>query len=192
MNASQHIAPVGLGLPHVSLINLSKSVLLTIASNIQFAYGPSPIPALTCPATPREPLSQFMASLAYRLVRNQGATLKTYLGLLKSRNAECGPAGKPRRARPEAHICGVALLAKGDGHSLRSAPCICTLQVAQRRHKLAERLPVLELPSNHSYGYGLRSSPASRLTCPASTWPRPVSRPVPGLIFSGRLVQYAG
>jgi len=52
--------------------------------------------------------------------------------------------------------------------------------------------PEFELPSNHSDGYGFRSSPAPSRVCPASAWPRPVSRPIPGLTFSGILVQYAG
>jgi len=70
--------------------------------------------------------------LAYRLIHNQGGTLKACLGLVKSDNAECESACKPRRARPEAHIYGIVLLIKYFGHSLRSTLCSCTLQVSQR------------------------------------------------------------
>ncbi|GMR05714.1 MAG: hypothetical protein BMS9Abin25_0289 [Gammaproteobacteria bacterium] len=54
----------------------------------------------------------YAISLAYRLIHNQGAALKACLGLVKSCNAECESACKPHRARPEAHIYGIVLLAK--------------------------------------------------------------------------------
>jgi len=76
----------------------------------------------------------YMVALAYSLVRNQGVALKSCLGLPKSCNKECGPCCKLRRARPEAHICCVALLAKDYGHSLRSALCIYALQATQSHH----------------------------------------------------------
>ncbi|HDH16846.1 MAG TPA: hypothetical protein ENG90_10295 [Gammaproteobacteria bacterium] len=38
--------------------------------------------------------------------------MKACLGLVKNCNAECESACKPRRARPEAHIYGIVLLAK--------------------------------------------------------------------------------
>ena len=60
----------------------------------------------------REPVINYGISLAYRLIHNQGDTLKACLGLVKSVNAECGSACKPRRARPEAHIYGIVLLIK--------------------------------------------------------------------------------
>ena len=75
-------------------------------------------------------------SLAYRLIYNQGATLKACLGLVKSCNTECMSACKPHRARPEAYIYGVALFTKEPGHSLQSAPCNCTLQDSQRHDRI--------------------------------------------------------
>ncbi len=60
----------------------------------------------------KEPLINYATSLAYRLIHNQGTTLKACLGLVKSCNAECESACKPRRARPETHIYGIVLLAK--------------------------------------------------------------------------------
>ena len=54
----------------------------------------------------------YAISLVYRLMYNQGVTLKACLGLVKSFNAECASACKPHRARPEAHIYGIALLVK--------------------------------------------------------------------------------
>ncbi|MCK5359435.1 MAG: hypothetical protein KAJ95_02350, partial [Gammaproteobacteria bacterium] len=60
----------------------------------------------------KEPLLIYTDPLAYRPAHNQDETLKACLGLVKSGNAECEPACKPRRARPEAHIYGIALLAK--------------------------------------------------------------------------------
>jgi len=60
----------------------------------------------------KEPLINSAMSLAYRLVHNQDAALKACLGLVKSCNAECESACKPRRARPEAHIYGIVLFAK--------------------------------------------------------------------------------
>jgi len=42
-------------------------------------------------------------------------------------NTERGQTRKPRRAGRQAPICCVAALVKGYGHSLRAAPCICTL-----------------------------------------------------------------
>ena len=80
----------------------------------------------------REPLINYKLSLAYRLVRNRGAALQACRGLPKSCNEECRPGGKPLRARPEAHICGVAPLAKDYGHSLQDAPCSYTLQALPR------------------------------------------------------------
>ena len=88
----------------------------------------------------KEPLINYATSLAYRLIHYQGVTLKACLGLVKSYNAESESACKPRRARPEAHIYGVALLAKEPGHSLRSAPCSCTLQASQRCGIINQRL----------------------------------------------------
>jgi len=89
----------------------------------------------------REPLINYATSLAYRLIHYQGVTLKAYLGLVKSYNAESESTCKPRRASPEAHIYGVALLAKEPGHSLRSAPCSCTLQDSQRHGIIKQKLP---------------------------------------------------
>jgi hypothetical protein len=54
-----------------------------------------------------------MTPLASRRIRNQGADSKACLDLSRIRNAECGFAWKPLRARPEARICYVLLLAKG-------------------------------------------------------------------------------
>ena len=52
--------------------------------------------------------------------------------------------------------------------------------------------PGLELPSNHSYGYGLRSSPAPSRTCSSSVSRRRGDRePVERLAWA-ILVQYAG
>ena len=87
----------------------------------------------------REPLINYVMSLAHRLIRNQGATLTACARLVKSctksrrtSDAECGSACEPQRASPEAHIYRVALLAKDLGHLLRSASCSCTLQDSQR------------------------------------------------------------
>jgi len=60
----------------------------------------------------KEPLINYAISLAYRLIHNQGGALKACLGLVKSDNAESESACKPRRARPEAYIYGIVLLAK--------------------------------------------------------------------------------
>jgi hypothetical protein len=60
----------------------------------------------------REPLINYAIPLAYRPIHNQGGALKACLGLVQSDNAECESACKPRRARPEAHIYGIVLLAK--------------------------------------------------------------------------------
>ena len=60
----------------------------------------------------KEPLINYAIPLAYSLIHNQGGTLKACLGLVKSDNAECESDCKPRRARPEAHIYGIVLLAK--------------------------------------------------------------------------------
>jgi len=78
-------------------------------------------------------------SLAHRLIRNQGATLKACVGLVKSCNAECGSACEPRRAGSETHIYCVALLTKDLGHLLRSASCICTFQNPQRYNIIDQR-----------------------------------------------------
>jgi len=59
-----------------------------------------------------EPLINNAIPLAYRLIHNQGGTLKACLGLVKCDNAECKSACMPRRARPGAHIYGIALLIK--------------------------------------------------------------------------------
>ncbi len=88
----------------------------------------------------KEPLINYAISLAYRLIHNQDAALKACLGLVKSSNAECESACKPRRASPEAHIYGIALLIKYFGHSLRSTLCICTIQVSQRHGMINQRL----------------------------------------------------
>ena len=66
----------------------------------------------------KEPLINYVMSLAHRLIRNQGAILRACVGLVKSckayrillspltyihvGDAECSSACKPRRARPEA------------------------------------------------------------------------------------------
>ena len=50
-------------------------------------------------APSREPLINYAISLAYRLIHNQGAALKAYLGLVKSCNTVCESVCKPRRAR---------------------------------------------------------------------------------------------
>ena len=80
-----------------------------------------------CQVYVKEPLINYVMSLAHSMIRNQGATLPACVGLVKSCNAEWGSYGEPRRASPEAHIDGVELLTKGLGHLLRSAPCRCTL-----------------------------------------------------------------
>ena len=56
----------------------------------------------------KEPLINYVMSLAHRLIRNQGATLTACARLVKSCNAECGSACEPQRASPEAHIYRVA------------------------------------------------------------------------------------
>ena len=87
----------------------------------------------------KEPLINYVMSLAHRLHRNQGATLIACARLVKSCNAECGAACEPQRARPEARIYRVALLAKDLGHLLRSASCSCTLQGSQRYDVISQR-----------------------------------------------------
>ena len=87
----------------------------------------------------RVPLINGIRSLAYRLFRNQDDSLKACVRLSKTGNAECGTACRPRRACPEAHSCGVALLAKGYGHYRRSASCTCTLQITQRPYAINQR-----------------------------------------------------
>ena len=52
--------------------------------------------------------------------------------LVRKHNAEPGQGVKPRRARLEACICGVANLGNGITIALRLAPCSYTLQVTQR------------------------------------------------------------
>ena len=91
----------------------------------------------------REPLINYVMSLAHRLNRNQGATLTACARLVKSCNAECGSACGPQRASPEAHIYRVALLTKDLGHLLRSASCSCTLQNPQRYDIIDQRFPRL-------------------------------------------------
>jgi len=110
-----------------------------------------------------EPLNNYIFSLASSLVRNRGADLKSCPGLPKSCNEECGAGWKPRRARPEAHICHVAPLAKDYGHSLRDAPCIYTLQVTQRFYIINQRFPGKEgrrSGQNGSRPFGLLSQMA--------------------------------
>ena len=87
----------------------------------------------------REPLINYVMSLTHRLVRNQGATLKACVGLVKSCNVECGSACEPHRAGSETHIYGVALLTKDLGHLPRSASCSCTLQNPQRYDIIDQR-----------------------------------------------------
>jgi len=87
----------------------------------------------------KAPLINCIRPLAYRLFRNQGAILKACVRLSKTGNAECGTACRPRRACPEAHSCGVALLAKGYGHYRQSASCTCTLQITQRPYAINQR-----------------------------------------------------
>ncbi len=106
----------------------------------------------------RAPLNNGDISLAYRCVRNQGSVLKAGLSLVRNANAECGHTCKPRRARPETHIYGVAYMdvgqgreqerklcasCEGPGHSLRSTPCSCTLQVSQRYTNIIQGRPSL-------------------------------------------------
>ena len=52
--------------------------------------------------------------------------------LVRKHNAEPGQGAKPRRARPEACICGVTSLDNGITIALRLVPCNCMLQIAQR------------------------------------------------------------
>ena len=89
----------------------------------------------------REPLINYVMSLAHRLIRNQGTTLKACVGLVKSCNAGCGSVCEPRRAGSETHIYCVALLTKDLGHLLRSASCICTFQNPQRYNIIDQRFP---------------------------------------------------
>jgi hypothetical protein len=56
----------------------------------------------------KEPLINYVISLAHRLIRNQGVTLNACVGLVKSCNAECGSSCEPRRAGSETHIYCVA------------------------------------------------------------------------------------
>jgi hypothetical protein len=63
----------------------------------------------------KEPLINYVISLAHRLIRNQGVTLNACVGLVKSctksrrtSDAECGSACEPRRAGSETHIYRVA------------------------------------------------------------------------------------
>ena len=87
----------------------------------------------------KEPLINYVMSLAHRLICNQGATLKACVGLVKSCNVECGSACEPHRAGSETHIYGVALLTKDLGHLPRSASCSCTLQNPQRYDIIDQR-----------------------------------------------------
>ncbi len=96
----------------------------------------------------KEPLINYVMSLAHRLHRNQGVTLTACARLVKSctksrrtSDAECGSACEPQRASPEAHIYRVALLAKDLGHLLRSASSSCTLQDSQRYDIINQRFP---------------------------------------------------
>ena len=87
----------------------------------------------------RESLINYVMSLAHRLICNQDTTLKACVGLVKNCNVECGSACEPHRAGSEAHIYGVALLAKDLGHLPRSASCSCTLQNPQRYDIIDQR-----------------------------------------------------
>jgi len=110
----------------------------------------------------KEPLINYVMSLAHRLICNQGATLtgfcscktcistilavKACVGLVKSctksrriSDVECGSACEPHRAGSETHIYGVALLTKDLGHLPRSASCSCTLQNPQRYDIIDQR-----------------------------------------------------
>ncbi len=87
----------------------------------------------------KEPLINYAIPLAYRLIHNQGGTLKACPGLVKSDNAECEPACKPRRARPEAHIYGIVLLAKDPAIRYEARFVACTLQVSQRHGIINQR-----------------------------------------------------
>ena len=59
--------------------------------------------------------------------------VKACVRLSKTGNAECGTACRPRRACPEAHSCGVALLAR--------ATAIAYMDVGEEREQGAEALP---------------------------------------------------
>ena len=105
----------------------------------------------------KEPLINYVMSLAHRLICNQGATLtgfcscktcistilavKACVGLVKSCNVEGGSACEPHRAGSETHIYGVALLTKDLGHLSRSASCSYTLQNPQRYDIIDQRFP---------------------------------------------------
>jgi len=53
--------------------------------------------------------------------------------LSRKTNAESGQGIKPRRARRQAQIAGVALLENGTTILLHRKPCHCTLVVTQRK-----------------------------------------------------------
>ena len=79
---------------------------------VELATGGSEVSMIE---TIKEPLINYVMSLAHRLNRNQGATLTACARLVKSctksrrtSDAECGSACEPQRASPEAHIYRVA------------------------------------------------------------------------------------
>jgi len=57
-----------------------------------------------------------------------------FCGDISGTEPESRPAWKPRRASPEAFICGVTLLAKGYCRCRRSVPCNWTLQDSLRHY----------------------------------------------------------
>ena len=85
--------------------------------------------------------------------------MPVYVDPSKSRNAEPGPLAEPLRAGLEASICGVGVLEKGTQHSLRTPPCIWTLQGPLRRNR---HISV-------SLGQELRSKPFQALAYCAAT-----------------------
>src|SRR5690554_1915502 len=89
-------------------------------------------------------------NLHFRVRGGQSIVALRLEGTTPSALSLLGTPWKPLRARPEAHICGVELLVKGNGHSLRSSSSICTLQGTQRRIKVTPRLP----NSRHVEVYG--------------------------------------
>jgi len=87
------------------------------------------------------PLNNDDISLAYKCVRNQGSVLKACMSLVKNANAECGHTWKPPQGVAWSAHLRCCASCEGPGHSLRSTPCSCTLQVSQRHISIVQRYP---------------------------------------------------
>ena len=157
---SPHIAPVGLG-PTRKQLNYSNNIITSsTSSTIQFVPGPIPISA---PVLLNGDIGMFSELGSGR---TQGTPCREWLVLSKRCNAtnDCFPA-RPKGAN-QTFQSGVTVLNKG---MPLSAACALSwniwlaliMSMSPFRSTRCPYSSGLELPSNHSYGYGSQSSPVS-------------------------------